>query len=328
MKHPDAEQDPGTVLRSLDPIEKLMLYVAGSEGKDLKSKVKMQKVMFLISDAFPDIFGDDIRFEAHKKGPYSQTVEDYLESMEDVGLINLPSCSLTEFGKEVSSGAVPREPLKGVVDSMKDLVTHLSEDEMLLMIYNDFPEYRRNSEEWDRISAERSKLAERMLSKHVVSAARAAELAGVSEDQFLDNLYEKGEKWRVAHWSIGFCQSRQKSKQMTESTVLNGDILDRISRIPDEELRVKTVQFVRNIELAVEMAEIDFTLLRIVCDICDDEVYFEWIFNNSTMGVIVSKNGDEDGWFVLSDDVGISEQGPQPLCIPRMVDLIDRFGRD
>ena len=93
---------------------------------------------------------------------------------------------------------VPREPLKGIVDSMKDVVVHLSEDELLLMIYNDYPEYRRNSEEWARIIDIRWDLAERMLSKHIVSVARAAELAGVPEQQFLDDLYKRRVRWRDA----------------------------------------------------------------------------------------------------------------------------------
>lgn len=196
--HPESEKDADSVLRSLNSMEKLMLYAASSNTQELKSKVKMQKVLFLVSKALPKAFGSELRFEAHKKGPYSQTVDDYLNAMQDMGLMDLPSCTLTDTGQTIVDDVVPREPLKGIVDSMKDIVVHLSEDEMLLMIYNDYPEYRRNSEEWARISAIRQSLAERMLSKHVVSVARAAELAGVSEQQFLDDLYKRRVRWRDA----------------------------------------------------------------------------------------------------------------------------------
>ena len=196
--HPESKQDAASVMRSLNSMEKLMLYTAGSNTQELKSKVKMQKVLFLVSKALPQAFGDELRFEANKKGPYSQTVDDYLNALQDVGLINLPSCALTEKGQAVVDDVVPREPLKGIVDSMKDVVVHLSEDELLLMIYNDYPEYRRNSEEWARIIDIRWDLAERMLSKHIVSVARAAELAGVPEQQFLDDLYKRRVRWRDA----------------------------------------------------------------------------------------------------------------------------------
>ena len=196
--HPESEKDADSVLRSLNSMEKLMLYAASSNTQELKSKVKMQKVLFLVSKALPKAFGSELRFEAHKKGPYSQTVDDYLNALQDMGLMDLPSCTLTDTGQTIVDDVVPREPLKGIVDSMKDIVVHLSEDEMLLMIYNDYPEYRRNSEEWARISAIRQSLAERMLSKRVVSVARAAELAGVSEQQFLDDLYKRRVRWRDA----------------------------------------------------------------------------------------------------------------------------------
>lgn len=186
------------MLRSLNSMEKLMLYTAGSNNQELRSKVKMQKVLFLVSEALPKVLGGELQFEAHKKGPYSQTVDDYLNALQDAGLMNLPSCTLTETGQTVADAVVPREPLRGVVDSVKDLVVHLTEDEMLLMIYTDYPEYRRNSEEWDRIRSIRRSLAERMLLKHVVSVARAAELAGVSEQQLMDDLYRRRVRWRDA----------------------------------------------------------------------------------------------------------------------------------
>ncbi len=188
--------------------QKLMLYAAGSNNQELKSKVKMQKVLFLV----PKAFGSELRFEIHRKGPYSQTVDDYLNALQDAGLMDLPSCTLTDTGQAVADDIVPREPLREIVDSMKDVVVHLSEDEMLLMIYNDYPEYRRNSEEWARISSIRRSLAERMLSKHVVSVARAAELAGVLEGRFLDDLRRRGMRWRDAlqgprqHRSVGVPQ--------------------------------------------------------------------------------------------------------------------------
>ena len=196
--HPESDSDASSVLRSLNSMEKLMLYTAGSNNQELRSKVKMQKVLFLVSEALPKAFGGELQFEAHKKGPYSQTVDDYLNALQDAGLMNLPSCTLTETGQTVADVVVPREPLRGVVDSMKDIVVHLTEDEMLLMIYTDYPEYSRNSEEWDRIRSIRRSLAERMLLKHVVSVARAAELAGVSEQQLMDDLYRRRVRWRDA----------------------------------------------------------------------------------------------------------------------------------
>lgn len=198
MSQSDTEQNALSMFNSLNSMEKLMLYTAGSLDRDLRSKVKMQKVLFLVSEAIPAAFGDGLHFEAHKKGPYSQTVDDYLNAFEDSGLMVLPSCTLTDSGKDVVRLATPRQPLKGIVDDVKDMVISMSEDELLLMICVDYPEYRRNSEEWGRMCSERRNLADRMLSKHIISAARAAELAGVPENEYLNDLYERGIRWRDA----------------------------------------------------------------------------------------------------------------------------------
>ena len=83
------------------------------------------------------------------------------------------------------------------MDSLKNVVVHLSEDEMLLMICTEYPEYRCNSEEWDRIMSIRRDLAEGMFFRRVISVARAAELADVTEQQFMDDPYRRGVKWRA-----------------------------------------------------------------------------------------------------------------------------------
>ncbi len=80
---------------------------------------------------------------------------------------------------------------------MKDVVVHLSEDEMLQMICTDYPEYRCNSEEWGRIMPIRRDLAEGMFFRHMISVVRAAELADVTEQQFMDDLYRRGVKRRA-----------------------------------------------------------------------------------------------------------------------------------
>ena len=51
------------MLCSLNSIEKLMIYAAGSNNQKLRSKVKMQRVLFLVSEAIPKVFGEELRFE-------------------------------------------------------------------------------------------------------------------------------------------------------------------------------------------------------------------------------------------------------------------------
>lgn len=114
MMHPGPEHDADSVLHSLNSMEKLMLYAAGSDSQELMSEARMQKVLFLVSEALPGAFGGEIRFEAHEKGPYSQTVDDYLNTLQDAGLMDLPSCALTDAGRATSqSASSPASPSRG-----------------------------------------------------------------------------------------------------------------------------------------------------------------------------------------------------------------------
>ena len=196
MEPSDVGMHESTLPRPLDPIEKLILHLADSDGRCPKSDDRIQVIMFLVSEALPESFRDRLRFEPDWKWPHSQVVDDRLRNLREEGVIDVSSCSLTDAGKAISEPAALEEPLGWAVDSIRDLVLDVSEDELFLIICCDHPEYRHDSEEWARASADRRILAEAMLCRNVVSAARAAELAGVPEQQFFDDLYERGVRWR------------------------------------------------------------------------------------------------------------------------------------
>lgn len=66
----ESDQDASSLLCSLNPVEKPILYAAGSNNQELRPKVKMQRVLFLASEAFPKAFGEELSFESHKTGPH------------------------------------------------------------------------------------------------------------------------------------------------------------------------------------------------------------------------------------------------------------------
>ena len=196
MEPSDVGMHESTLSRPLDPIEKLILHLVDCDGRFPKSEDQIQVIMFLVSEAQPEFFGDRLHFEPDGKWPRSQAVDDRLRNLREEGVIDVSSCSLTDAGKALSEPAVLDEPLGWVVDNIRSLALDVSEDELFLIICCDHPEYRHDSEEWTRVSADRQNLAVAMLCRHVVSAARAAELAGVPEQRFFDYLYERGVRWR------------------------------------------------------------------------------------------------------------------------------------
>lgn len=186
------------IVDNMDSYEKLMLYAATVHGKDLKTKVKMQKLMFFCKYALPEIFDDTLDFEPYKKGPYSKDVDEILMSIEDKNLINLPSCSPTEVGIEISQYVIPKEPVKSVVDDYKDFVCKLNEDELLTMIYMDFPEFQKNSDAWNDLVMKRLQTATTLMRKNAVSFSKALEISGMNQDDFEIHLISNNVRWRIA----------------------------------------------------------------------------------------------------------------------------------
>lgn len=185
------------ILSNLDSHDKIILYGANALDKDLKTEVKMQKLLFLTMNAISDEAFKEMDFIPHKKGPYSQLVEQKMEELSDYGLISLPDCHVSELGKEISELASPKEPLKDIVDDFKRFVCSLKEDELLAFIYTTFPEYKYDSEVWERIRKSMPSIALSMLKKGAISYSKALEMSGMDEYEFSDYLKKQGVRWRV-----------------------------------------------------------------------------------------------------------------------------------
>jgi len=191
------ETEAKAVIDSMDPYEKLLIYAAAARGEELGSAIKMQRLMFFCRYALPDGYYEAMYFETQKNGPYSQVVDKGLHSLGDKNLIDLPSCSLTEQGLEVSHYAVPDEPVKSVVDNYKKFICDLNEDELLALIYASFPGYQSNSDIWDSIKKNRIGIATSLMRKRAVSFSKAAEISGMDPDEFEGLLIEENVRWRV-----------------------------------------------------------------------------------------------------------------------------------
>ncbi len=101
------------------------------------------------------------------------------------------------MGKEISKMASLKEPLKDIVDDFKRFVCSLKEDELLAFIYTTFPEYKYDSEVWERIRKSMPSIASSMLKKGAISYSKALDMSGMDEYEFSDYLKKQGVRWRV-----------------------------------------------------------------------------------------------------------------------------------
>ncbi|HKM14023.1 MAG TPA: UPF0175 family protein [Candidatus Methanomethylophilaceae archaeon] len=196
--HLDKSEQIEKIFSRLDTSEKIILFCMGALNKPLKSKVDVQKIVFLCNNELPEIFDGLYHFQAHKKGPYSEKIDEDVNVISSSGLVSGINFGLSDLGYGVYNRILPRvaEPLKSTIYENKDFIHGLSDDELLTFIYVAFPDYIVNSEEWGRLKTNRIKNAVSLLKKEKISASRAAEIAGMNYYDFEDYLKSLKVKWK------------------------------------------------------------------------------------------------------------------------------------
>ena len=132
-----------------------------------------------------------LAFEPHLMGPHSDVLEGETEQLELSGLVDSAQglYSLTPLGEEVAKNVAKTVPIQEIelVEQTKELLNDLHRDELLALVYFGMvpPEYKDESEEYERIRRNRIPLALRLLKKEKISAGKAAEIAGVSVDELI-----------------------------------------------------------------------------------------------------------------------------------------------
>lgn len=182
----------------LNDEEKLILYSLGAlDNTPLRSKVKIQKLLFLVSNVFKGFQGL-LKFEPHLLGPYSETVNDVLESLMKLELVEQKGAryQLSEEGLHIFNALDPKPDLVSVIEDFKAFLHDLSDEEVLTFIYVTYPDYISESIKWEELKPQRLDLAISLLKKKKVSFSKAAEVAGQDPIQFDETLCDRGIRWR------------------------------------------------------------------------------------------------------------------------------------
>ena len=190
---------PKKTATDLSDEEKILIYALGAlNNSPLQTKVMIQKLLFLFSNVFTDFKGL-LHYEPHLLGPYSETVENTLQSLIQLGYVSNKGngYQLSSEGLEVFEALVPKEEIVHVISDFKDFLHDLSEDEILAFVYSVYPEYIAESARWDNLKRRRVELAISLLKREKVSFSKAAEIAGMNAGDFERTLREKQVRWRA-----------------------------------------------------------------------------------------------------------------------------------
>ncbi len=182
----------------MDASQRLIIYCMGALDKPVKDEVNIQKIIFLSAMSYPSIFKGLYTFRKHKKGPYSEKINEDLNVISDSGLVTGSNYGLSKDGfsiyKQIEPGV--KEPLRSSILDNKEFVLDLSLDELLTFVYTVFPAFIENSEFWEKLESDRMKHAVSMLKKGKITASLAADIAGMDYFEFEEHLVKHGIRWK------------------------------------------------------------------------------------------------------------------------------------
>jgi hypothetical protein len=174
-------------------LEHLILLLLGAQDQKI-SILYLEKEAFLLWNFHPDI-KKFVRFISHYRGPYSEEIEQVIKN--PFNLINcwtyIPPArydtlsggyvELTPQGRHeyqrlyVASSANPQMgPILAAMKMVRELYDKLSLEELLLLIYDTYPEYQKKSDVFEAIRKSKKKLADDLVRKGFISEARHKEL--------------------------------------------------------------------------------------------------------------------------------------------------------
>ncbi|AFC99395.1 putative small protein [Methanocella conradii HZ254] len=201
----EADKYKEKVLKNIknDIVEKyILLLLASSNCELIDGKTKLMKELFFISKNVPKL-EEKADFQADNFGPSSDIVIERLEQLKSMGLIDDRNNKyiLTSVGKEFLTELYKNTSMNDlkVIDHMKGLFNQLSEDEILGIVYTDYPEMTRASLVKNKIKNKKLSIAINLLKKGKVSIGKAAKIADMPIDVFYDKLKELGVKVEMGY---------------------------------------------------------------------------------------------------------------------------------
>nr|WP_321350345.1 UPF0175 family protein [uncultured Methanoregula sp.] len=167
----------------------LQLLHAGNDAP-VKGEVAFQTEMFLIADYIEKI-SELAKFIPHTSGPYSEAAENGIRNLKSLGLVEekYHEYHITPHGVAALGKAKPvftAEQIEAIQD-YKEFLNDLSRDEILLFVYVSYPDFIEKSAIYERVVRKRIPLAISLYKKGKVSLEKAAFLAGLPVEKFLDN---------------------------------------------------------------------------------------------------------------------------------------------
>jgi len=185
------------LLTTLSPLHLYLILLLGAKSREpIPGKLWLQKQVFLLAQHI-DKLQKEVGFEPYRMGPYSENVDAALSQLVMLGLVKQEpgkGLSLTRDGEDLYSLAanIARRETLELIEEVKDQLNDLSSDELLAYIYSTYPDMTKESEKLREIQAKKLELAVKLYVEEKVSLQKAAQIAGLKLEAFINELRKRG----------------------------------------------------------------------------------------------------------------------------------------
>ena len=176
---------------SSERIERYLILLLGIKEDSSIRELFLQKEMFLFSN-FKEDLKEDLNFEKHYYGPYSQVIEEAILSPSHISKafgcegkrVFLTEEGKNEFKKMIEDNSDKNEFMKLLsgFELIRNIYDKLSGNELLFLIYETYPEYTKFSSVSDNLlknKSTRAGIIRSLLSKGMITEKRYEELKNV-----------------------------------------------------------------------------------------------------------------------------------------------------
>jgi len=182
-------------MEAVNPLElplahRLVLAMLGAEdAAPVPRKLWLQKELFYLARN-KERMREALEFIPYLQGPWSEPTEQAMVDLRTMGLVDFDRygghLALTSAGIAAYRLVAEKIPfdLREEVAEVKRLMNDLTENELLLLVYETYPQMTNRSVVREKAMVDRVQYARRLFRKDKVSLERAAELAGVPVREF------------------------------------------------------------------------------------------------------------------------------------------------
>jgi len=186
------------VLDTVSEIQELIILLARANDSPIRGKLWLQKELFLLSDRLEEI-REQSEYEPYLLGPHSDTVDEELSQLEDIGVISFDANKiyLTNFGQEIAKKLEKtvgnKNPqLIDLIHEYKEFLNDMTSDELLCYVYSAYPDMTEESVEYHNLKPKMENTIFRLVEKNKISASRAAELLKKNKSDVIKILNKRG----------------------------------------------------------------------------------------------------------------------------------------